>query len=156
MVTTFLARIALCAAVVAVTACASQGGNPGQVVDRLPAESKPLVPALPRLSPDEVVQLAKQGLSAESIISRLKESGTRYRLSAAEILTLKSRGVPTAVLDYLLDSDRQALMDECSERINRLSKEQVQALQQQDMLCQQRCSLSCPPFWGPHPWRRWP
>ncbi|MGE5386931.1 MAG: hypothetical protein ACM3SV_13700 [Betaproteobacteria bacterium] len=152
----FLRGAAICAAAILVTACASPGaGNPGQVVDRLPAQAKPAIPALPRLSQDDIVQLTKQGVSAESIISRIKESGTRHRLAASEIVALKSKGVSIVVLDYLLDSDRQALLDECSERINRLGREHMQTLQQQEMLCQQRCALSCPP-WGPYPWRRWP
>jgi hypothetical protein len=148
------------AAVVLATACASPNGPAasGQVVDRLPATPKPVVPALPKLTQEDIVRLAKEGMSAEGIISRLKESATRFRLSATDLLSLKARGVPTAVLDHLLDSDRQALLDECSERINRLASEQVQAMQQRDLLWQHRCSMMAPPWPHFYPWpgRRWP
>lgn len=134
-------------------ACATNESKPGRVVERLPPTAV-TVPALPKLGMDDLVRLAREGLPAESIIARLKESQTRLRLSAGDVLSLKGQGVPLPVIDHLLDSDRQAALDECSERINRLVKGHVAELQQAEMLCWQRCSLNCSP-WPGYPWRRW-
>lgn len=142
---------------VCLAACATTENKSGRVVERLPAEAtQSVTPALPKLSLQDISRLAREGLAAESIIGRLKESHTRLRLSATDVLNLKAQGVPLAVMDYLLDSDRQAALDECSERINRLSKDQSVALQQSEMRCMQRCNLSCPTWPAPYPWRRWP
>lgn len=155
---TFFSKAGLVMAALMLAACAGpQVGGQGRVVDRLPQPAaQPAVPQLPKLTQDDIVRLSKEGLSAESIISRLKETSTRFRLSATEILSLKAKGVATPVLDHLLDSDRQALLDECSERINRLQQDHVLALRQQDALCWHRCNVNCPPWpMHPYPWRRW-
>ena len=108
-------------------------------------------------------QFAKQGLSTESIVGRIKESRTRMRLSATDVLSLKTQGVPLAVLDYLLDSDRLATADDCTMQINRRDEEAKaalqQAVQQAELMGWQRCQLSYPgimpfPGWRPFPYRR--
>ena len=155
------ALAALFPLILTLAACASAPENPGRVVDRLPAPSlPPPPPALPKLSLDDIARLAAQKVPAEGIVQRLRDSHTRLRLSAADVLTLKGKGVPLEVIDHVLDSDRQAAQDECSERINQLERDQVAKLQRQAVQCRQQCDLACPSFgWPGYPspyWRRWP
>lgn len=137
------------------SACAAP--LPPRVVDRLP--ETPVVPPLPPLSKEDLVRLAKEGLAAEGIIGRLKESRTRLRLSASDVLALKTQGVPLAVLDHLLDSDRLATADDCTAQLNRRDEEAratlQQAVQQAELMGWQRCNLMTPfPGWHPFPYRR--
>lgn len=53
------------------------------------------------IAPDQVVEMAKSGESADAIIQKLRASGTVYQLSAAELVKLHEQGVPDAVLDYM-------------------------------------------------------
>lgn len=134
-----------------------------RVVERLPPAEATAPPPLPVLAQADLVRLAKQGLAAESIIGRIKESRTRLRLSASDVLSLKTQGVPLAVLDHLLDSDRLASADDCTAQINRRDEEarlaQQQVVQQAELMGWQRCQLNYPmmmpfPGWRPFPYRR--
>lgn len=145
------------------TACA-QPPQPGagQVIDRLPAgRAVPLAAAVPPLSLDDVVHLADAGLGAEAIIERLHASGSHHRLSAADVLSLRSRGVPLAVIDHLLERERAVQRDDCAGRLNERERGARAALDQAEQLCRQRCDRHGPPFGGwpgyPFPYgRRWP
>lgn len=155
----------VCAASV-LSACATTSSHSPRVVERLPSNEvvvpqPPPPPPLPPLAQADLVRLAKQGLAAESIIGRIKESRTRLRLSASEILALKTQGVPLAVLDHLLDSDRLATADDCTMQINKIHEDArqglQQAVQQAEMMGWQRCQLSYPgpfPMFRPFPYRR--
>jgi hypothetical protein len=67
------------------------------------------VPVRPptRISLDEVVTLSRQGVGADALIARIQASRSYYRLSAGEIISLRERGVPMAVIDYMLTAERQ-------------------------------------------------
>lgn len=141
--------------VAVLTACAAP--LPPRVVERLP--ETPAAPPLPPLGKEELVRLAKEGVAAEGIIGRIKESRTRLRLSASDVLSLKTQGVPLAVLDHLLDGDRLATADECTAQINRRDEEAratlQQAVQHAELMGWQRCNLMTPfPGWHPFPYRR--
>lgn len=135
----------------ALSGCASTDPKgSGRVVDRLPPEAvKPVPPPLPKLTQQDLIHLTKQGLGSEALIQRLKESHTRLRLSASEVIALKTGGVPLPVLDHLLDSDRKAMLDQCDERTLQLRNEHAAQLQQLETRCWQYCTLSCPPWFGP-------
>lgn len=70
------------------------------------------LPALPTsgLSLDDLVALTRQGLGTEALIGKIRQSRAYYRLSAADILTLRERGLPIAVIDYILIAERQFLV----------------------------------------------
>jgi hypothetical protein len=76
----------------------------GQIDNGLPA-----LPA-PGLSLDEVIGLVQQGQQAEAIITRIRATGSYYRLSAADVISLRERGLPLAVIDHILASERQVLV----------------------------------------------
>jgi hypothetical protein len=67
------------------------------------------LPGLPNsnLALDEVVSLARSGAAADSIIARIRAEGAIYRLSANEIFSLRERGLPVQVIDYMLTAERR-------------------------------------------------
>lgn len=140
-----------------VLGCANQPTErSGQVVDRLPASALAAAPQpSARLGLDDIVVLAKTGEGSGDLIARLRASGTRHRLTAAEVMDLAGKGVPLAVIDHLLAGDRQGLLDDCAEQINRREAAALQERQQAELECRQRCSLSCPPVGG-WPYYGWP
>jgi hypothetical protein len=58
-------------------------------------------PAVPPLTAADIVQMAKQGQSADQIIERLRNTRTLLRLQASDYVTLHQEGVPPKVLNYL-------------------------------------------------------
>ncbi|HVK55466.1 MAG TPA: hypothetical protein VM532_10615 [Burkholderiales bacterium] len=70
----------------------------------------------PPILPDQVVEMAKAGTPAEAIIQKLKESGTVYQLSAAELVKLSKAGVPTSVLDYMQSTYLEAVRRDEAQR----------------------------------------
>ena len=88
--------ISACSTITRDTATASEQG-----VAALPA-----LPA-PRLSLDEIVTLSRQGVGADALIARIQVAGSYYRLSAAEIISLRERGASVAVIDHILTAERQ-------------------------------------------------
>ena len=59
--------------------------------------SKPPAP----VKVEQIVEMSKQGVPADTIIARIKESGAVYRLPASGLVALGEMGVPGPVLDYM-------------------------------------------------------
>jgi hypothetical protein len=62
------------------------------------------VSSFPHPSPVTVAQILDMsaiGFPADEIISRIKASGTVYRLKASQLTELAEKGVPAAVIDYM-------------------------------------------------------
>ncbi len=76
------------------------------------AESTARLPVLPapKLSLDDIVTLARQGVAADALISRIRAAGAYYRLSAADVISLRERGVAMPVIDHMLASEREFLV----------------------------------------------
>jgi hypothetical protein len=51
------------------------------------------------VSVPEVVQMSKEGLPAETILQKMRDSETIYRLTASQLVRLHEDGVPETVLD---------------------------------------------------------
>lgn len=64
----------------------------------------------------EVIQMSKENAPAETIVDKMRYSGTVYRLNAAQLAQLHDQGVSDPVLDYM----QQTL-------INNVRREQRQA-----------------------------
>lgn len=56
----------------------------------------------------EIVAMSREGIAAEQIIERIRESDTVYRLEASQYAELAAEGVPPEVLDYM----QQTYLDE--------------------------------------------
>jgi hypothetical protein len=48
--------------------------------------------------------MSKEGLPVETILQKMRDSGTTYRLTASQLVRLHEDGVPEAVLDYMQET----------------------------------------------------
>ncbi len=66
---------------------------------------------------DQVLAMSRAGQPAPEIVSKMRESGTVYRLTAGQLSKLHDEGVPDPVIDYMQETylasvrQRQALDD---------------------------------------------
>lgn len=81
-------------------------GNPR--IDRLPGDALPRVAPAARLTAQDLVRLSREGLAPQAIVARIRESGSRFDLSASRLLELDRQGVDAAVLDYIVEAERRA------------------------------------------------
>src|SRR5262245_36955948 len=49
----------------------------------------------------QVIQMSKQGVPSDKIVSKMRDSATVYRLSAAQLAELHDEGIADQVLDYM-------------------------------------------------------
>jgi hypothetical protein len=49
----------------------------------------------------EIIQMSKEGVPADTIIQKMRESWAVYYLSASQLAKLKDQGVPEKVIDYM-------------------------------------------------------
>ena len=121
--------------------CAGAPAAPPKI-ERISAEQ--LEARLPQpaaaLPLEQIVALARQGIAAEEIISRISASGSRYRLSATRLVELAWQGVPLAVLDHLAAAERRHIFDDMAADANAREKacqdriaQEVQACRRQNM-----------------------
>ncbi len=94
-------------------------------------------PRPPAPTPDEIVQMAKDGMPAAEIIQRLEESRALYPLKASQLAQLRQDGVPDEVIDYM----QQTLIE--TERMR-------EAMRERD-----RMWLYGYPYYPPYPWGYW-
>ena len=60
------------------------------------APPRPPAPTIP-----DVIAMAKSGMPADEIISRMEQSNAVYRLQGSDYARLRQDGVPDKVLDYM-------------------------------------------------------
>jgi len=93
MKTALVANIrAMAAIIVACIALSGLGGAPATA--QTPSDLPPGV--------QDVVKLTKAGLSEKIILSKVKQDGASYNLTADQIIYLKNQGVPESVIDALV------------------------------------------------------
>jgi hypothetical protein len=107
----------------------------------------------PKLPPAELVRLSKEGASAKDIIARIKETGSRYDLSASQAIELHNQGVDAEVLDYIQSAREQALRDRIAEEINQREQRHAQDLKREQEL--QRNRYYYDPWWPGYPGYGW-
>jgi hypothetical protein len=140
------------------TACASTPQREPEI-QRISAEEldKLLPPPVAALSLDEIVQLSKQGLSAEDIIKKIQESKSQYVLTPSQYLDLNKQGVSTKVLDYIQSAHEQMLKENFADELNK--REQAKVKEQEKLKKELLLRRGYPfydPFWGPGPYWRHP
>ena len=120
-------------------------------IERLSAEK--LEASLPQpaaaMPLEQIVALARLGLPAEELIGRIKESGSRYRLSASQIVELAGQGVPLAVLDHMVASERTRIFDDMAGEVER--REKLCRDRSEQELRQCRAQIPMQWFPGQHP-----
>jgi hypothetical protein len=60
-----------------------------------------LGPSKPPVTVGEVIQMSKEGVPAQTIVQRMRDSGTVYRLTAAQLAELHDLGVADQVVNYM-------------------------------------------------------
>lgn len=53
----------------------------------------------------QVVQMSKEGVPAEAIVQKMRDSETVYRFTAAQLVKLHDQGIADQVLNYMQQSD---------------------------------------------------
>ncbi len=99
---------------------------------------------------EQIVTLARQGVAAEEIISRIAATASRYRLSATQLVELAHQGVPLAVLDHMVAAERRHIFDDLAADANVREKACQDRIAQEVQTCRRH---NIPPmlFPGQHP-----
>ncbi len=58
----------------------------------------------PPVSVSEILQMSKENLPAEIIVSKMRDSATVYRLNAAQLAQLHDQGVADPVINYMQET----------------------------------------------------
>jgi hypothetical protein len=120
-------------------------------IERLSAEK--LEASLPQpaaaIPLQQIVALARLGLPAEELIGRIRQSGSRYRLSASQIVDLEKQGVPLGVLDHMVASERTRIFDDMAGEVER--REKLCRDRSEQELRQCRAQIPMQWFPGQHP-----
>ena len=160
-------------------ACASNGPQPGSVQRLSPEELARIRPvAKPVVGLEEIIARTKTGQSADTIIARLKDTGTVHVLTSAQIVELSRQGVDQKVIDYLAEVQEKArqatlttqLADRDAQAAAQLEQERQRRMALQHQYDSWYWGFSYGP-WGPRPgigwgrgyyydpffrpWRRW-
>lgn len=102
---------------------------------------------------EQVVQLSRQGVAADELISRIVASASRYRLTATQIVELAGQGVPLAVLDHMLGAERQRIFYDMAADANNRDRACRERIDQELRMC--RNQMIGPMFiygpYGPYP-----
>jgi hypothetical protein len=61
----------------------------------------PLSQPRPPVTVPQILEMSKAGVPPETMVQKMYESGTVYRLEASQLAKLKEQGVPDAVLNYM-------------------------------------------------------
>lgn len=141
----------------ALAACATTSAPPGGgAIARLtPGELARMLPKPePKLPPAELVRLSKDGVAAKDIIAKIRQTGSSYALSAAQLIELHDQGVSTEVLDYIQSAREQELRDRMAEEINQREQRHAEELQRLREQEQQR-SYYYDPWWPGYPGFGW-
>lgn len=132
-------------------ATASAPPNGSFAIARLsPEEFARLMPKPdPKLPLAELVRMSKAGTAAKDIIDKIRDSGSRYDLSASQVIELHAQGVNAEVLDYIRSAREQELRDRMAEEINQREQRHAQELWREQEL--RRNSYYYDPWWPRHP-----
>ncbi len=133
--------------------CATASAPPdgtGGIARLSPEELARLMPKPdPKLPLAELVRMSKEGATAKDIIARIRETGSRYDLSASQAIELHGQGVNAEVLDYIQSAREQALRDRVTEEINQREQRHAEELRREQEL--QRNNYYYDPWWPGYP-----
>jgi len=61
----------------------------------------PLSNPRPPVTVPQILEMSEAGVPPDTIVQKMRDSGTVYRLQASQLAKLKERGMPDAVLNYM-------------------------------------------------------
>jgi hypothetical protein len=64
---------------------------------------------------EQVIEMSRNGTDAPTIIAKMQQTGTVYRLPGSSVAMLKGEGVPAPVLDYMLQTRWRAEREQADE-----------------------------------------
>ena len=95
---------------------------------------------------EQIVALVRQGIGAGEIIDRMTGTGSRYRLSATQIVELARQGVPLSVLDHMVSAERTHIFDDLAGDAVRREQMCKERIADEARLCRRQV---LPPLWSP-------
>jgi hypothetical protein len=141
--------LGLLALMALVSGCATTSYQEPQIA-RISAEelAQLMPPPVATVSLDEIVAMSKQGVPADSIIAKIKESNSQYELSPSQMVALTTQGVDAKVLDYIHESREQFVRDSMAEEINKRELENQKEQQRLKREYQLRYNSYYHPYFG--------
>ncbi len=137
--------------------CASASAPPeaSPAIARLSPEelARMMPPAQSSLSLADIVRLSKEGVATRDIIAKIRESQSRYDLSASQTIDLHAQGVGKEVLEYIQSARAQELRDRIAEEINQRELRHAEQLRREQELRLNRPYYE--PWPGVHPGYGW-
>lgn len=136
-----------------VAACTGAPPAPAPPIERLTgaALDAKIPPPVASVGIEDIKAMAKRGDSAQAIVAKIDASHSHYRLKAAQIGTLLDAGVPPAVVDHMMESERRRIFDDMAADIARRDEACATRVEQEVRQCQ--LQLLQPGFatcWPPH------
>jgi hypothetical protein len=107
----------------------------------------------PKLPLAEIVRLSKAGVGAQDIIAKIRETGSRYHLSASTMIGLHAEGVSADVLDYIQSAREQDMRDRVAEEIDERELRHAEELRREQE--RQRLPYYCDRWWPSYPGYGW-
>lgn len=148
--------LGLLASVVLVSGCATTSYQEPQIARISAEELRQLMPPpVATLSLEEIVTLSKQGVSADDIIAKIKETNSQYELSPSQMVALATQGVDPKVLDYIHESREQFVRDSMAEEINKREMENKKEQERLKREYRLRSNYYYYPYYGYSPWWRY-
>ncbi len=137
--------------------CATAPASPdtgGRIARLSPAELAQLMPKPnPKLPLAELVRMSKEGAAANDLVAKIRETGSRYELSASEMIALHAQGVSAEVLDYIQSAREHELRDRMAEEINQRERRHAEELQREQKRCGE--AYYCDRWWPAYPGYGW-
>ena len=123
--------IAVSLILILLAGCASTGSQQGKVERITPEQlAKILPPPVATVALSEIVADSKAGKTIEEIITKIKNSNSRYELTTAQTLDLSKQGVDVKVLDYMHQSNELAKQNAIADEMNKREQEKRSAQKQ--------------------------
>ena len=132
---------------VACSALPPAGGGPG--IARLATDAPERALPPPALTIADLERMSKTGMEDAAIIARIRQTASRYALTASQIIALHAQGVSVGVLDYISSAREQELLDRASEAINACEQKGAEALRTERE--RSRNLPYCDPYWPGYP-----
>lgn len=107
----------------------------------------------PKLPLAELVRMSREGATAKQLIAGIIETGSRYELSASQLIDLHAQGVPAEVLDHIQAAQERDARDRMAEEINRREQRHAEELQREQEA--RRNDFPPDPWWPAYPGYGW-
>jgi hypothetical protein len=110
--------------------CSTTGprGNAGQPPLQRLSAGDTIAPKPKKLGVEDVAALERRGDSPDQIVARMRDTGSRLSMDATQQSRLRELGVSTAVIDALIDAEREARRtDRITKEVDRAAKERERA-----------------------------